>query len=921
MAEFDAGTVKATMTADTSGSHAAVQAVKKDYRDLAQAIADAMRTVKKEETEANRTERERQRVIQETARKAREAAQAEKQAAQERKEAYRVLSVTAGVGFGAIVLAIKKATDENNKLTASMTGLDSVAVGNLGTYDKIKTKLQEIQADGMIPLTNATAAYKNLISRYKDEDVAIQMFNRLANSAAFGRQAHLSLGEAIEGASEGLKNENSTLVDNAGVTENVSQMWAKYAASIGKGANSLSLAEKRQAEINGVMEATRFQVGDLTKLQNQLSGQMAKATAETTMTAAAFGNTLEPAMSGVVGGFAGLMKVVKDFINASPGMVAGITTGTLAMTGLVSVSSAWIALDIGKKIAAGFTALTGPVGIATMALSALAAVVIGVKTEMDKAREAEAKLADSYRDQAIQTNDLITEYERLSSKVNKTAEEKERLKKISNELADQIPNAVAGYDSEHNAIIDVNAALKEMIILKEKELKIRLQDNEREIKNQTEIIQKSAKWIENEKSMYQWRINKVKGTMPEDKYLEFVKKAQVDLEKELRAQNDIIAEAQTKKERLLQSNADINDLLINGKVTRETVSGDKTKKAEGSKEPPPPLTDEEQRRLEKQAELRLKLEAETLEIIGAQRQAALKEEELRYEKEKQIAKGNKALLAEVEQNHLLRISAINREYDEKDQEISNERLKRYQQVINDKYQLERNLTDWQKQELLKRMQAELDTLLTINGASIEEIQALQMAIEKLSQDTMPNMEQKTAEWGQELIDSMASAIAHGDSLNDVFKNLLASIAEYIIKVKILQPLLSGVFSGLGGGVLSMFHSGGLVQKYHTGGMITDIMAPVRAHTGMLIGDLKRDEVPIIAQTGERVLNRKETAAYEAGKNAARETTSVQQPIINNYNITAMDAQSFAAFAAQNHDAIGNAWAINRGRNGAARRTK
>lgn len=55
------------------------------------------------------------------------------------------------------------------------------------------------------------------------------MMNRFKDSAAFGRQSSLSLGEAVKSATEGIKNENSILVDNAGVTKNVSMMWEEYA--------------------------------------------------------------------------------------------------------------------------------------------------------------------------------------------------------------------------------------------------------------------------------------------------------------------------------------------------------------------------------------------------------------------------------------------------------------------------------------------------------------------------------------------------------------------------------------------------------------------------------------------------------------------------------------------------------------------
>ncbi len=47
---------------------------------------------------------------------------------------------------------------------------------------------------------------------------------------------------------------------------------------------------------------------------------------------------------------------------------------------------------------------------------------------------------------------------------------------------------------------------------------------------------------------------------------------------------------------------------------------------------------------------------------------------------------------------------------------------------------------------------------------------------------------------------------------------------------------------------SLFHEGGLVK-------------PLIAHKGMFIGSLAPDEVPIIAQKGEFVVNRKATSKY------------------------------------------------------------
>lgn len=70
--------------------------------------------------------------------------------------------------------------------------------------------------------------------------------------------------------------------------------------------------------------------------------------------------------------------------------------------------------------------------------------------------------------------------------------------------------------------------------------------------------------------------------------------------------------------------------------------------------------------------------------------------------------------------------------------------------------------------------------------------------------------------------------------------------------------------------------------YHSGGII-------RAHGGL---NLASDEIPIIAQTGERVLSRKQNAEYERGGG---------QTV--NYFIYAMDASSFAQMLYKNRGSV------------------
>lgn len=144
------------------------------------------------------------------------------------------------------------------------------------SFSKAKEFLTEYTKDGLIPLTNAVTSYKNLAARGYDDKQIQQTLTSLKDAAAFGRQASYSYGEAIQSATEGLKNENSILVDNAGVTKNVAKMWEDYARSVGKTTNQLTQQEKITAEVNGILEETKFQVGDATKYASTFSGRLAR---------------------------------------------------------------------------------------------------------------------------------------------------------------------------------------------------------------------------------------------------------------------------------------------------------------------------------------------------------------------------------------------------------------------------------------------------------------------------------------------------------------------------------------------------------------------------------------------------------------------------------------------------------------------
>ncbi len=177
---------------------------------------------------------------------------------------------------------------------ASFRGLESVANFSGVGIGKAMGEAAKLASDGLMTTAEASKALQNLLSRGYSLDQAVTTLTRLKDAAAYNRAAHQSMGEAVVSATEGLKNENSVLVDNAGVTKNVSVMWKEYAESIGKGANSLTQAEKVQAEYNGVMAETEAQVGNAAKASEGLQGKSAKLSSTFLNLKVSIGEVLTP---------------------------------------------------------------------------------------------------------------------------------------------------------------------------------------------------------------------------------------------------------------------------------------------------------------------------------------------------------------------------------------------------------------------------------------------------------------------------------------------------------------------------------------------------------------------------------------------------------------------------------------------------
>jgi len=254
-------------------------------------------------------------------------------------------AIAATFAVGAAVAFSKSAVSAASELASAMTGLKSVLDGTGKSFAEGRKFIDDYISDGLVPATNAINAYKNLALRGYDTSQIEKTLIALKDSAAFGRQSSLTLGEAVQSATEGLKNENSILVDNAGVTKNVAKMWDDYARSIGTTANALTKQQKIQAEVNGILEETRFQTGDAAKLTKGYAGLVASLSTSLYNLKVALGNAIIPVLSAIIP----LLKQVID------GLVVVINQFALFVSALFGVKLGVDAVADSTKNAADAT--------------------------------------------------------------------------------------------------------------------------------------------------------------------------------------------------------------------------------------------------------------------------------------------------------------------------------------------------------------------------------------------------------------------------------------------------------------------------------------------------------------------------------------------------------------------------------------
>ncbi len=280
------------------------------------------------------------------------------------------LGAVATVALNSIIDRLNVAVDAAVKQQNALMGLSSVARGTGNSIDAATDAAKRLSADGLMPIGDAASGLKNLLASGMSLPQAIKLMEAFKDSAAFGRQGSLEFGQAIVGATEGIKNGNSALVDNAGVTKNLSNILV----DAGYSAQDLSKASTdvgvRMALYNGILAETKNQTGDAAKLSDSFGGAQARLNTQITQTNVALGEALQPILTKIFGALSPLIDAFMNFVKNNKELVAAIAAVVVVGLGLIAVVGI-----IGAIVGAILT--MGTVGLVMAAVAGGVAVLAG----------------------------------------------------------------------------------------------------------------------------------------------------------------------------------------------------------------------------------------------------------------------------------------------------------------------------------------------------------------------------------------------------------------------------------------------------------------------------------------------------------------------------------------------------------------
>ncbi|MGG6309991.1 hypothetical protein [Paenibacillus macerans] len=310
-----------------------------------------------------------------------------------------IAALGAGTALGKMIGIMREVVSESNKMYNALTGLRELSKGLGQDVNAVTKAAQDLAAKGFMSMADAAEAYKTALATGYSLEEATKLINSMSDAAAFNRQSHYDMAGAVLASLQGIKNQNSELTDAVGITTNLSVMYERYAATLGKSAAKLTDAEKSQAALNGFLSEAALYAGNADTAMQGYTGASAEFTQSITNAKVALGDGLKPVFEEIMRSITPVIVSFAEWADDNKELVAGLATGTTTVlalvTALLTATSVVKALSIALK---GMQASAGVFGVISLAIG----VVVGGLSALI-ARNKEAAEAVKAHDDAQQS--------------------------------------------------------------------------------------------------------------------------------------------------------------------------------------------------------------------------------------------------------------------------------------------------------------------------------------------------------------------------------------------------------------------------------------------------------------------------------------------------------------------------------------
>lgn len=249
-----------------------------------------------------------------------------------------------------------------SKFQNTFIGLTTVARAFGQDVDQTTTAAQALATDGLMTVQEAAAGLKNLLSAGFGLPEAIQLMTGFKDIAAFNRQASLEFGYAVVSATEGIKNQNSILVDNAGLTKNLSVIMKEAGLELSDLSRLSQDAGVKQKFLGGLMKEMAFATGDAAKMADTYSGAVSRKNTNLSLLQKEVGDRLMP-----------VFTMWNNVLNKGIEIARQAPVAFMAVAGALTVL-AGLAAGYGVWAIYGATILKVGTAFGTLATSATAAI-------------------------------------------------------------------------------------------------------------------------------------------------------------------------------------------------------------------------------------------------------------------------------------------------------------------------------------------------------------------------------------------------------------------------------------------------------------------------------------------------------------------------------------------------------------------